>query len=335
MNRKEQILLAVDNLIRVHDDWENDDRAPIVPTEAFEQALEDCVHIVCNGDIPTECREMNTAVSRLAVEWEDYRNLERVNPNGTPHDSMWAAYREIVQARRGAIAPVPRTLESVAQLREQKVPDYQIAKMYGTRDPSTGLHTPTWIGPFFDENGRIRHDQIDKEHKKPGSVLGKNWVHPDEISRVEKEKLELDTRLKRLESQQEQRDDSPYEDPASIADMLYEGAFPAQIAKTKKVSIREVLEVAKELEITPNDIHAEETWEDQKKGREEKFTPEQEELIKNAILIVHASDEKEEKSASDIAEAVMKTLELNGVTPQKVAAVLREHKRQSLQSVTA
>lgn len=333
MNRKEQILLAVDNLIRVHDDWEDDDRAPIVPTEAFEQALEDCVGIVCNGDIPTECRDVNTAVSRLAVEWEDYRNLAKVNPNGTPYDSLWSAYRAIVHARIGAIATVPRTLESVAQLREQKVPDFQIAKMYGTRDTSPGLHSPPWSGPFFDDNSRIRHDLIDKEHKKPGSVLGKDWVHPDEISRVEKEKLELDTRLKRLEAQQEQRDDTPYEDPATIEEMLHEGAFPAQIAKTKKVSVQRVLEVADEIGLTPNDQNVKGTWEEQQKQKDDKFTSEQEELISLAIIQIHEADELDNLSASDIASTVMKTLELEGVTPQKVAAVLREHKKQSQQSV--
>ena len=167
MNRKEQILAAVDNLIHVHDAWENDDHSPGVPTEAFEQAVEDCVGIVCTGDLPSDCREINTAVGRLAVEWNEYREGRKINGNGTPFDSLWAAYREIVQARRGADAPVKRTLESVAQLREQKVSDFQIAKLYGVMHPQSGLYGPTWEGVFFDDNSRVMHDKIDQESKLP------------------------------------------------------------------------------------------------------------------------------------------------------------------------
>ena len=312
MSRKDQMLRAVDQLMRVHDDWQSDEKAPNVPTEAYEEALENCVAIVCNGDIPSECRELETTVSRLAMEWSDYRNAVKMNANGTPFDSLWSAYHGMVLARKGAIAPVQRTLESVAKLMSEKVPNLQIAKMYGARTRKSGLFDAVWEGVFFDESGRVQHDlleqqaKFDKGEKGAKRVIPEDWIHPAEITRAQKESEDLDKRLKQLESQERQREDTSYEDPATIEELLSQGQFPATVAKIKRCSIEEVLEVSERIGVVPNDKDDEKTWAER-----------------------HPEDIDNEVNQSiiDIAKYVNELHERNDVNPQKVAAIIREHKR--------
>lgn len=330
-SRTREILVAVDNLIRIHNEWEEDRTAPDVPTVGLENAIETCVEIVCNGDIPARCREINTAVSKLAVEWHGYRSGTKIQPNGRPHESLWAAFRGMVQARLGAVEPEPRSMESVKQLRGEKVPDQQIAKIYGVRRQG-GFNQPIWEGPFFDASGRVDHAKIDKEATEPGSVIGADWIHPNERSRVEKERKEIESRLQRLDEDDRRRETTPYQDPASIEDMLREGAFPAQIANVKGCTIQEVWEVAEKIGLEPNDPNSDEVWNLEEVEELVDDKPEDSENsiekgdMDELIIKIYSDDTENKLAAGEIAAQVSEKLGVE-VKAQKVAAVLRELKK--------
>lgn len=326
-DRTQQILTAVDYLIHTHDDWESDDTAPMVPTEALADALEDCFLIVNRGDIPQQCREIHTALGRLEFEWEEYKAGRKMQRNGRPQESLWAAYRELLEARRGAIEPVPRTIESVRNLRKQGVSDLQIAKMYGTSRP--GEFDRVWTGPFFDSRGRVNHRLIDQQEafengdKTADRIIPEGWIHPDEQSRVEEERKEMEKKLSRMTESQRHRDDTPTpKDPSTIEEHLLEGAYAAQVAKAHGVSIEEVMQVANQLGIKPNEPNSPKPWDQQEAEEKVRLRKEAEEMI---LLIYSESQEQgEEPSAKEIAEQANSELGRTDITHQKVGMVLRE-----------
>ena len=258
--RRAEMVRSIDHLIHVHDDWESDPEASHLPTVALEEAIELATGICCNGSIPVECQELYNSVSVLAVEWQAYRDGSKINRDGRPESSLWDAYRRVLRARAGTIVIKPRALESVKQLVAEKVPGLQIAKIYGQRIPGANpLEGPQWRGVFFDEFGRVRHDLLAQEAENPGSVVPADWVHPDEVSRYESEREAMVTRLDAINAA-ESEPDGPYEDPATIEQLLREGQFPATIAKVKNTTIDAVLAVAAEMGIDTNDPNSPELW---------------------------------------------------------------------------
>lgn len=347
MNRKQHMLASVDNLMRVHEAWQADEKAD-VPTQKYEQAVEDCVGIVCNGDIPSDCRGVELSVSKLAMEWDLYRKGEKINSNGTPLDSLWAAYRGVVSARRGAVTPTRRTLESVNKLMTEKVPHLQIAKMYGIRGPKVDIMDAVWVGPFFDEEGRVRHDLIeqqaafDRGEEGAVRVIEEGWEHPAETERVKRESAELDNRIQRLEAEDEARDITPHEDPATIEELLRQGQYPATVAKVKKCSLEEVMRISEQIGLEPNSKDNAETWDAQHPEKHNinqeilGATDAYERLSVDEVnqAIIELSESGEELSAGEMAKRVNETLGRNVISPQKVAAVLRERKKHEADVVT-
>lgn len=234
--RREQILGAVDRMFECHTKWCDDDEAPDLPTELLADAIDKAIVVCGRGDIPADCRRLTAAMGAFATRWSLYKTGDETDGRDGPTRDCWRAFEEVMSQRKGAVVRPPRVYESVKQLRDQGVSDAQIALIYK--------------GLFHDGHGRIQSDLIDQEFAKPGSVVPKDWVHPDELARVAEETAALDGQIAALRKLGE----ATVVDKASVEELLKEGAYPEQVARVKGLTIDDVLEIARRNEITPNEM---------------------------------------------------------------------------------
>lgn len=243
MSRKTDILAAVDTLKRVHDDWEADDQSPVQPTAELERAINATIRTCELGDVPFECRELVQAVDRMGKEWRLYEAGQRT-PDYRPVPAFWEALRGVWRARAGSSRPKARRPEPVSVLIAQKVSYQQIAqRIYGWFNAKLDR----FEGPLLDENGNPDLELIHKEEKEPGAVVPRDWIHPSERERVAEEEQAAQSSL----DPSERHGSIRTEDPASVEELLRQGAFPAQIARVKGISVNDVLAIADDLKITP------------------------------------------------------------------------------------
>lgn len=240
MSRITEILQAVDQLLKVHDDWEADDTAPVQPTEAFEQAIITAIETGDNGDVPAQCREICQALARLRVEWDAYAAGHARTADHRPIGRFWGAFRNLINCRAGAETYTPKQPEPVWMLIEQKVTYHQIAfHIWGHRGQ----------GPFITASGQPDIEKILDEAKNPGKWT-KDWIHPDQLAIANHRQGELKRRLSAVSV----REDVPQTvEKASIEDMLREGQYPDVIARVKHTTLEEVMAVAKKHGLTPNE----------------------------------------------------------------------------------
>lgn len=241
---RERILLdATDLFLQVHADWSATEQKLI--TEQYEESVNDLLFTFASGDLPARCRQLAQAVALLGDEWTDFEGyVTQFNPQ--PRDSFWAAVRAVQSARAGSVKPVRKRIEPVAMLVKQNVPLNQIAlHIYGHLPPGSTKR----VGPFL-ENGIPRHDLIYQEAEKPGSVLGENWVHPEEIARLKAEEDVHNRRLERLA----ERAKSSRPAPESVEELLRQKVYPQQIARMKHISVEDVYREAERLRMPATEM---------------------------------------------------------------------------------
>lgn len=235
-DRQSVILEAVDHMLRVHDAWEADPKAPDVPSQALEDAILQAIDTCEHGDIPAQCRELCTvAMPRLRFEWDQYATEDARRQDGSPTARFWAAFKAVISARKGAVPFVPKRVEPVRELIRQQVGYDQIARhIYGYRGE----------GPFLRADGSIDIDAILREADKPGSVVPADWMHPLEAQRKRDFEQTSEFRLTTATAR-ENGDNEPKTsvDRATIEDFLLQGAMPHVIANVKAVPLSEVLAV--------------------------------------------------------------------------------------------
>lgn len=327
-DRTQDILTAVDHLITVHNEWESDPKSPPVPTLAFEEALVAAVQMCDSGDTPAQCREIVTQMNRLREEWNKYASGTMLL-GARPIPAFWAAFRAVVHARSGAIRHVARRPEPVSVLLEQKVSYQQIAfHIYGDRGQ----------GPFVDAAGQPDIVLIHKEAKEPGSVIKPDWVHPAEQRRNASSGEALTRNVERLRTI-DSEGSRFVPDPASIEQLLREGQYAPVIARVKGVTVEEVYAVAERMGIAaaeaPNLAATRAPQEPQLTDEQnralqpqaERTTPPQPIPIPDPASVDEQILEmlKDGYAAPDIAAEL-------GITPQKVGAVFREHRKRSAQA---
>lgn len=249
VQRKDQIVHAVKQLVDVHDAWVADEQATLV-TENFVDAAEYAINVCTHGDLPADCRELARAVEGFGKLWAAYQASGDVRPPA----GIWGAFKEMVRALEGATREVSRTIEPVHVLYDQLTADKfsgrdeQIARMYGQRVELPNSK-PKWTGPFFDNNERpdseliFQQAQFEKGVKGYERVLPEGWIHPAEEARTKLHNADFENRLERID---DLKTDEKHEDPATIEAMLREGAYVSQIAKAKHVTEEAVRAVAAE-----------------------------------------------------------------------------------------
>ena len=252
MSRVQQILDSVDHFLQTHKEWEEDETSPVVPTIAFESSIKQMIDTCDFGDVPSSCRDLCLAVSRLAIEWDAYENALPGKRTGDhrPVGSFWGALRNVMTCRAHATPVAIKQPESVASLLEQKVPLRQIAfYIWGHAGK----------GPFITDAGQVDEAKLRDEAANPGKHTS-GWIHPEQLDRQSEAQRALQTRLGVVSARE--NTDAPV-DKASIAELLNEQQYPDVIARVKRVSLDVVLEEAKRLGITPNvrpNLASERSW---------------------------------------------------------------------------
>lgn len=240
-----EILLAVDELLRRMTRWMNDPYGgPIVP-EDVRLAIRSAALTCDQGDIPGSCRDLAViAIPRLNEEFRAYdqREYGKVRlENGAPGPSFWGAAKAVAVARTVADPPRVERLEPVGVLLQQGVTYDQIARhIYGRRGE----------GPFIQGSGSPDVALIQKEADEPGSVIPEGWVPPWYQETVERRQRELTSKLNAFDRLECAR---KYDDPATIEELLREGAFVQQIERAKGVTREDVLTVAQRIGVSPID----------------------------------------------------------------------------------
>lgn len=230
--RKTHLLLVVDRVLRVRDEWAASD-VPYI-TEAWEEAMDDMAAVFSDGDLPGECRQMATHVNLLLGCWREWwdRNQRADLPRDktpAPGPKFWGALSAVEDARDRARPQPVKRLESVASLKALQPPvgDQQICRIYGWRDEFG--HWETW--------------KIEEELAEPGkhSTKDPKWCPPHEKRRQEAETAQRAAvaRAKRSLAQKLERMTTPA--PESIAMLVRQGVSAKQIAHMHKISIDEVM----------------------------------------------------------------------------------------------
>lgn len=169
--RQEELERALDNWERIHLDWVESVNRPN-PDATYWDGVVNLIDVFRNGDMPDSMRELADRVEDLYEELDDYDHRENID-KVMPDDSYWAATQAVLDARKQRqVAARPKRIESIKELNDQKVPLWQIAKIYGFFDPL---------------NGEPDTRPVQQEIDKPGSVITKDWIHPDERKRREEE----------------------------------------------------------------------------------------------------------------------------------------------------
>lgn len=349
MARQDDILFAVRDVIERHENWSNDKDGAVYPPEEFDDAVKVLLNVYRSGDWPQECIELCQRLDRFAAEWQKYVD-GNWNDNGSPKDSVWVAFKDVIHEYGGVSRPQPNQLEPVHLLLEQSKDDprrYEyVARIYGWRDwlPNG---KPIWRGLLFNENGTPNVSLIQKEAETPHSVVPEGWVPPTEAERVAKETEALKNRLNAVE----QRIDGQtfQKDPASIEDQLKEGQFPDVIAKGQGVTEEAVRQEAARLGITPNERVGWNTYTPEPEAeivsdvepervKEESRDEEEDEPVPTAVPVPKASKTQVKKAVlelwelddslgtAELIEAVKTTYGFDS-TPKQVAAIIRQAKR--------
>lgn len=244
-NRVTKILHAADEVLRRIQRWLNDPHnEPSMPQDV-ELGIRFAAMVCEAGDIPDCCRDLAiVAIPRLELELQGYLQCEHGKirtENGAPGPSFWAAAKALAVARTGADAPLIEQLEPVGVLISQGVTHEQIARhIYGHRG----------VGPFLQPNGAPNVALIEQEALQPGSVIPNDWVPPWHEESLQRRQRELSLKLQAYDRKKLAKE---YDDPATVEDLLRDGAYVQQIERAKGVTRDEVLEVAFNIGITPVD----------------------------------------------------------------------------------
>lgn len=166
--RSEKLKAVCEKLNQVHNEWAADENRPNPDEEYFDAAVA-VLNSFGRGTIPGDCRHLAEAVENFRREFLAFDN--RPDPaNLYPKDSFWDARAKIEKAlQQSEDAPLMRPLETIAQLRDQKVNDIQIAKIWNFIDRKKNP-LPHLVQAELDNPGSIT--------KGNGMVDGRDWVHP-------------------------------------------------------------------------------------------------------------------------------------------------------------
>lgn len=255
-DRRAEIVGAVKESLRLTANWIRSLQRtdPRVLSDLVVTALRNMV-IVVEGDIPEECRDLYVAVRKFGEELHQYiKGYDgKVSSNGSPVGSFWNALSGVELVSMKADVSHVVQLESVLELRSQKVSDDQIASaIYGQRG----------VGPFMTANkivnkrlldraakGQDEQDEILKDAGWP-SIDGQ--FYPPWMGLVNQaNQKEIEDRLKAYKLLEEGQKRA--EDPATIEEMINDGCYVQQIMDGKGVNRNDVLDVAKQMGVEVKD----------------------------------------------------------------------------------
>lgn len=223
--RREHLLMVVDHLTETHDAWVKGEMTQL--NEAFELATTDMLDVFQDGTIPGDLRDLNHRVDQFREQWQAWVELNsRRAVSPIPGNGFWHAF-EAVRAAREAARPKARpTLESIKSLKEQKVSDRQICKIYGWLDP--GGNPEIW---------KVQ-EELDDPGRHSTKIAG--WLPPHERKRQESNDRQQRI-LDRIRADREAKlARAAAAAPEDFQELVESGVSARQIAKMKHLTVDEV-----------------------------------------------------------------------------------------------
>ena len=212
--------------------------------DGFIDAVGRCIDVFEGGDTPRDFQKLLLIVLRMKAAWQDFE-LHVSPTNWQPAQPFWTCVTEL----ENELTFAPPVLddgwecEPIALLVEQKLTPRQIGTVYSWEGQ----------GPFI-KNGQVVEALVRREMAQPGSVLGKDFVHP----RIQAQKdaaAKYSNRLaKRADELRQNRPErSEYGTSAapigheSIEELILQNVPDKQICVIKACTLTEVLKVKAEL----------------------------------------------------------------------------------------
>ena len=323
--RRDELLLSVDNLLQVRKDWMAEADVRFI-TEQFELSVDAVLILFAEGGIPGDLRAMNELVVILASRWQEWcqKNENSGGKFPIPDNAFWKAVDAIAASRQVLLTPKKQTVESIADLTSQRVPDANICRIYGFTDTGTPFGNPITA-------------MLREERANPGTHTGEGWLPPwarkdkedeakrekaiEEVKRMQAGKLRLLTQIAK----------------ESIEDLVGQGVCGRQICRMKKIDESELNAYCDEHHVPLPEWEAEAanlTTGVHDAGQDEEETIVEESVAKVPDLNPDGSMTLEQEiieyhklgglGADEIAAAV--TSEDAPVSRQKVAAVIKRYK---------
>lgn len=158
-DRSTELIEAVDQFNRDHHAWVNDVNREH-PDAAYWDALTAMLNVWEDGEIPADCRHLQPHIDEINIQLEIFDAESTTSGSIQPNADFWEARQQLEAARVRQQSP-KRHRESVAELHRQGVPHEQIANMWGLSSIA----------------------QVAQELQRPGSVIGADYVHPEDRRR--------------------------------------------------------------------------------------------------------------------------------------------------------
>jgi len=165
--REAEIRQAIDTFLADHHHWQDDKNGrPGHPDAQWWTAYEVLVNTIENGSIPERVQKegLYRAISDLT---DQVMIFDAADIGDMPGPDLWAALENLERKTTAFSLPQVKRRETVRELADAKVPTEQIARMYC-------LFLP---GGTKGDAGLIA-----RELREPGSVIGPDWVHPDDAA---------------------------------------------------------------------------------------------------------------------------------------------------------
>lgn len=223
--RSEQLRAAVKEFMRVHQEWVDADDRPN-PDESYADAIDAMFAVFEAGEIPADCRQLTARVLLLQRLWDAYLDQRESGIRRYPENEFWEAREALEKALTNvAVRPTFKPLETIQQLREQKVSDRQIASIYG----------------FLGENGEPQPHMVQQEIDNPGTHIGPDWVDP-RVRAWEAEQAAINSHADNLvaKHQAAARAAQNPQAPESLLDLWEQGVTAKQAAKILDKFVDEV-----------------------------------------------------------------------------------------------
>lgn len=165
MTREDELVCAVMDLVDAKTAWQESEQE--ILSEEFLRVIQATIDTFSVGDMPFECRPLFPVVERLNIEFKAFE-LYMSGADKVPRHPFWSAISELENAMQFAPPSVnDQPIESIQELVSTGVGHRQIAVIYSHECK----------GPFMKDKQPLPY-LVKQEISNPGSVLGKDFVHP-------------------------------------------------------------------------------------------------------------------------------------------------------------
>ena len=215
--RSDQLRTSVKSFLETHAAWQEDENRPN-PDASYWDAVDVLLDTFDAGDIPGDCRDLNQRVDNLREKVGEFDDSQQENESVLmPSGKFFSAVEGVERALKGSEPRELKPLETIAELREQKVDDSQIAKIWGFTDRD-GEAMPQLVKRELATPGSVT--------KTPGAVDGRDWRDP----RIEDQEIAEEPAVQRRvkgDKKRKQAEDKPCPE---TAETLWEQGVPFEQA---------------------------------------------------------------------------------------------------------